>query len=95
VIFLQMPNGTFQADGETLAYSHSLLTGEPREIALSLHGAGPAGRDRISYLAEHLVARAARRAAQYSRMGRSKRRQQEHHPPRDRRSAVGIDGSRF
>jgi len=41
VIFLQMPNGTFQADGETLAYSHYLPKGEPREIALSLHGAGP------------------------------------------------------
>ena len=50
-----MLTGTFQADGETLAYSHYVPLPEPREVALSLHGAGPAGRERISYLAEHLA----------------------------------------
>ncbi len=50
-----MLSGTFQADGETLAYSHYVPPHEPREVALSLHGAGPAGRERISYLAEHLA----------------------------------------
>jgi uncharacterized protein len=50
-----MLSGTFQADGETLAYSHYVPLHEPREVALSLHGAGPAGRERISYLAEHLA----------------------------------------
>jgi hypothetical protein len=50
-----MLTGTFQADGETLAYSHYAPQHEPREVALSLHGAGPAGRERIKYLAEHLT----------------------------------------
>ena len=50
-----MLTGTFQSDGETLAYSHYVPPHDPREIALSLHGAGPAGRERISYLAEHLA----------------------------------------
>jgi len=50
-----LPHGTFQADGETLAYSDYRPAGEPREVALSFHGAGPAGRGRIGYLAEHLV----------------------------------------
>ncbi len=52
-----MRSGTFQADGETLAYNHYLPAGEPREFALSLHGAGPAGREGIGYLAEHLASR--------------------------------------
>jgi pimeloyl-ACP methyl ester carboxylesterase len=51
-----MLNGAFEADGETLAYTHYVPSREPREIALSLHGAGPAGRERIRYLAEHLAA---------------------------------------
>jgi uncharacterized protein len=50
-----MLTGTFHADGETLAYSHYVPRHEPREVALSLHGAGPAGRERIKYLAEHLA----------------------------------------
>jgi uncharacterized protein len=50
-----MLNGTFQADGETLAYTHYVPLREPREVALSLHGAGPAGREQIRYLAEHLT----------------------------------------
>lgn len=50
-----MLTGTFQADGETLAYSHYIPPNAPHEVALSLHGAGPAGRERIRYLAEHLV----------------------------------------
>jgi uncharacterized protein len=53
----QMSSGTFQADGETLAYSHYVPMREPREVALSLHGAGPAGRERIRYLAEHLASK--------------------------------------
>jgi uncharacterized protein len=52
-----MLTGKFQADGETLAYSHYVPHQEPREVALSLHGAGPAGRERIGYLAEHLASR--------------------------------------
>jgi pimeloyl-ACP methyl ester carboxylesterase len=50
-----MLNGSFPADGETLAYSLYAPLREPREVALSLHGAGPAGRERIGYLAEHLA----------------------------------------
>jgi hypothetical protein len=59
-----MRNGTFTADGETLAYSHYVPAASPNEnvpspneTGLSLHGAGPAGRERIGYLAEHLVSR--------------------------------------
>lgn len=60
----KMRNGTFTADGETLAYSHYVPAASPNEnvpspneTVLSLHGAGPAGRERIGYLAEHLVSR--------------------------------------
>ena len=52
-----MRNGTFTADGEPLAYSHYIPAASPDERVLSLHGAGPAGRERIRYLAEHLVSR--------------------------------------
>jgi alpha-beta hydrolase superfamily lysophospholipase len=52
-----MRNGTFTADGETLAYSHYVAAASPHETVLSLHGAGPAGRERIGYLAQHLVSR--------------------------------------
>jgi uncharacterized protein len=52
-----MQSGTFVTDGETLAYSHYVPAGLPNERALSLHGAGPAGRERFRYLAEHLVSR--------------------------------------
>jgi uncharacterized protein len=48
-------NGSFPADGESLAYSLYVPLRESREVALSLHGAGPAGRERIGYLAEHLA----------------------------------------
>jgi hypothetical protein len=49
-----MRNGTFTADGEILAHSHYVPAASPNERVLSLHGAGPAGRERIGYLAEHL-----------------------------------------
>jgi pimeloyl-ACP methyl ester carboxylesterase len=52
-----MQHGTFATDGETLAYSLHVPADLPSERALSLHGAGPAGRERFRYLAEHLVSR--------------------------------------
>lgn len=49
--------GSFEADSEVLAYSSYVPPARPAQVSLSLHGAGPAGRQRIAYLAEHLVAR--------------------------------------
>jgi hypothetical protein len=52
-----MRNDIFTADGEILAYSRYVPAASLNRRVLSLRGAGPADRERIGYLAEHLVSR--------------------------------------